>query len=631
MKKIYLSLVCLATLSLASAQLNNNLPASNFRNSNFKILPSSNSTKGVEKANAGEVVWTNDFSNTSDWVIDNNSKIGLIFGWNINSAIDGKYFTGDSFTSTSGGNFAELNNGDIDGQNANQPAIGVTYKMTTKSSINVDSLAGGGNVSLSFQQYGARFRDAQEIYISTDGVNFVKVGDNTDLPINSNAAYHTYDNPSVKTINLSSFIVDNATKVWIQFRWTSAVLNSQDVNDWSCYGWMIDDVQLTKNFDNDLVQSKVLFGSVGAFGTRKGDLAYYKVPVSQIQPIDFGAIVKNYGANTQSDVVFNATSTNYSGASAATSVNTTDMDTLWVENAFTPSSTLGSKTITFSTTSGATDGNPSNNGTAAIAPVTISVTNYIYARDNNIHDYNIGMYDNTNTAIAFQVGNIFDIFADQTLYSMDVVLDASTTVGTMLKGLVYEISASDGSLTVLDNTDDIAVTTGKPGKTMTLEFLNAPQLSAGNAYLITVETAGGDTGKKLVIQAGGYCLDGTSLIMDETEQTPTWRSLSVSPMIRMNFQDTRGISEIENDIAMNIYPNPANTQANVSFSLKTQSQVVVSVSDLSGKTVYTNDLGNLNIGNHSTTINTDSFSNGVYVVKFVTNGSTSTQKLVVRK
>ena len=56
-----------------------------------------------------------------------------------------------------------------------------------------------------------------------------------------------------------------------------------------------------------------------------------------------------------------------------------------------------------------------------------------------------------------------------------------------------------------------------------------------------------------------------------------------------------------------------------------------SLTDLTGKTVFTNNLGTITTGAHKTTINTDVLSNGVYMVNFVANGVVSTQKLIVRK
>ena len=70
---------------------------------------------------------------------------------------------------------------------------------------------------------------------------------------------------------------------------------------------------------------------------------------------------------------------------------------------------------------------------------------------------------------------------------------------------------------------------------------------------------------------------------------------------------------------------------NVSFKLNTETQVVISITDLAGKVAYTNNLGTTVSGAHNVAINTDALSNGVYMVNVSANGVVSTQKLIVRK
>ena len=63
-------------------------------------------------------------------------------------------------TSTSGGNFAELNNGD---PIAGTQALNVDYTMTTSNPIDVSGLGLNEQLVLEFQQYGALFHDKQEV------------------------------------------------------------------------------------------------------------------------------------------------------------------------------------------------------------------------------------------------------------------------------------------------------------------------------------------------------------------------------------------------------------------------------------------------------------------------------------
>jgi FAD synthase len=90
------------------------------------------------------------------------------------------------------------------------------------------------------------------------------------------------------------------------------------------------------------------------------------------------------------------------------------------------------------------------------------------------------------------------------------------------------------------------------------------------------------------------------------------------------------VETIENEIGMSIYPNPTSNNATVTFNLANASDVLVNVTDLSGKVAQSIDLGSVN-GAQNVNINVDTLSNGVYMVNVNVNGVVSTQKLVVRK
>ena len=64
--------------------------------------------------------------------------------------------------------------------------------MTTAQPINIFDSIGSSNATLSFEEYGARFYDLQEVQISTDGINFVTVADNmaySQLTASGGSAY----------------------------------------------------------------------------------------------------------------------------------------------------------------------------------------------------------------------------------------------------------------------------------------------------------------------------------------------------------------------------------------------------------------------------------------------------------
>ena len=622
MKKIYLSIISLVLFYSVKAQVNDYNP-----NQSFKIsesgLTSQKSQSDIKHEKAlGVTIWSNDFSDPLTWDIENNlgtADQAADRGWNINATADGWYFK-NPIVSASKGNFAELLNGNpnpVAPATVGSQALNVNYNLTTKNPIDIASLSGakGNNVYLTFSQYGARFNDAQIVCISTDGgVKWDTIGGN------SNTAVNTFIE-TTKRINLAPFLKGSFNSVKIRFSWTTAYpKEATNSNVWVTYGWMIDDVKIITNADYDLEQNKVLFGSRGAYANEKGDMGYYKIPVTQMNPIDFGGVITNNGSSIQSDVVFNANTTGFQGVSLASSIAQAIKDTLWINEPYDHDGSIGFKTFTFNTSSSAVDDVVANNSTTASSPITINFTDHIYARDNGIKD---GNYD--NDGLKCELANVFDIFADQTLYSIDVTLDTKTADNTSIYGIIYELTQS--GRVELVRSDVITVTSAMKGKNITLELSNPQLLSAGKPYYVGIGSEGGN-GADLVVATAGKSNPQTSYIKDETD---TWFYISSTPMIRMNFQNATGLSELKTVSSLNIYPNPANISANVSFELNNDTDVNIAVSDLTGKTVYSNKLGNMNSGSHNVTINTDKMSNGIYIVNFEANGITTSQKLVVKK
>lgn len=611
MKKVYLSILGLTVLGTSFAQRN-------YESQQAKTFVTTESISAKNKPaltgekTAGAPFWTDGFTDPTTWVIDNSGQTAPTFGWDI-GATEASWWTSAVINSTSDGNFAELSNGNPTLSPGTQ-ALDVTYTLTSSAAITVPS----DQISLSFLQYGARFNDAQEVYVSADGINWVLVGDNSDQPVLSASGGAPYANPALKTMNLATAI-PGATSIWIRFSWTTGYpTEATNPNVWVTYGWMIDDVTLSTNSTDDITLNSVLWGTQGSWG---GVLPYYQIPTTQVQPIDFGGIITNNGSNDQADVVFNATATGYAGLSLPSPIIAAASDTIWVENQLTPATTLASTTVSFLSAMTATDDNMLDN---ALAPsVTFAVTDHTYARDAGTKT---GTTD--NGGLAFEVGNIFDVFAEQTVYSVDITLDNTASTGAQVRAKIYD--ATSGNFDVADliaETDDHYVVSSDKGNNLSLEIPGGALLLAGTSYLAVIHADGG-TAPDIVLQTAGTSVPQTCFYQDDAL---TWFYTTETPKIRLNFLNSSGLNELTNTAGLSVYPNPSASQANVSFSLKNETEVVISLTDITGKTVFTNNLGTLTTGVHKTTINTDVLSNGVYMVNFVANGVVSTQKLIVRK
>jgi hypothetical protein len=339
MKKILLSLSFFAATGVF-AQKNARIFDSN------QLISKDSKSENTSASITEKVIstlWLDNFSDPATWTIDNSGQTGPTFGWNINNTSQGWWSpNGISSTGTSGGNNAELVNGNPTLSPVTQ-ALGVVYTMTTASPIDIAALGGDNQVSLQFKQFGARFNDLQEIQISTDGTNFITVGDNLDKEVLSAAGGAAYPNPDTKTINLATFLSTNPTSVWIRFRWTTNFPGSAtNPNVWIAYGWYIDDVKIITNPDYDLSITSNYWGTAG--------LNYYQIPTTQIAPIDFSTSVFNGGLTTLTDAmlkaeVFAGANNVFTGMSLGTIVPSLDTATLAATTYFTPPANTANYTL----------------------------------------------------------------------------------------------------------------------------------------------------------------------------------------------------------------------------------------------------------------------------------------------
>ena len=616
MKKLYFLLAACSASLITYSQIKTNVYSEAINKGFVKVEKPGMNQINHEKT--GVVFWNDDFSDPTTWTIDNDTVgLGADYGWSIDNSVDGWFFS-NPVSSTSGGNFAELNNGDA---TTGTQLSNVTYTMTTAAPIDILSLAGTEQVSLSFQQYGARFNDLQEILISVNGVTFTSVGDNLDKDVLSSAGGAPYDNPDTKVINLAPYIAGFSSSVWIQFRWTTNFPNSaSNPNVWITYGWMIDDVELLTNPSNDLTINSYYFGSAG--------LPYYQIPTGQIAPIDFSAQVMNNGALDQTGSTLNVDVTGastYNGSSASSTIVVGAMDSLFTTTQFTPNSTLGNCDISISVSSDSTDINPGDNA----ALETIAITDFTYARDQGVIDG--GSF---NAGEPYEVGNYFDIFADQDLKAIDVTVSSSSEAGAIIYAVIYSIDAASGDFIFEGNTDDYTLTASDVSGTanITLPLFSPITLLSGRGYLAVVGAYGdGGASNDLVTATSGESEPQTSFYYDGTDLT--WYYTTSTPMVRLNFDQTINIQDrAETGISLKQnMPNPFNNNTIVEFELDKQMEVSFEVLDITGKVVKVLNLGNMGVGTHQINLNSDSFRNGIYYYSIYNDEFKVTKKMLIQK
>ena len=630
MKKVYLSALAL-TLGATSVNAQLDLPQLNTERPTH-----SSASPSVNRA-LGQDVYNDDFSDATLWTIDNDGESGAQFGWNIDATNDSWYLL--DIASTSGGDFAEVNNGDA---TQGTQILDKVYTMTTSAPLDILNLTqtatgtATDEVNVSFEQYGATFNDLQELQVSTDGNTFTTVYDNSNREALTASGGSAYANTEKVYVNISDAIAGNGSSVWFRFRWTTASTNVTSPNVWITYGWMIDDLAISTLNDYDL---SVVTSEWGSYSLDDGNggfvfngMPYYTIPLSQLGQMSFNATVRNQGGldltNVQIDVDVNGTVT----SSTPTTVVAGTTDSLAL-NLTLPGA--GVYTVSQSISMTETDDVPSDNDLYTIPQdITVEANGHIFARDEN-QNFGIG---GGNTDVdgsevqGFEAGNYFEILADQTVAGIDVgIADNQDNVGDEIYVAIY---SRDANGFVLEGVSDFhTVNPEYLGEIITFNFPSAIQLQAATGlYFACVGTQ-----DDFEYMTSGFSPRGLSLIYyGGGMAAPVTNGnffTSATPVVRLNFQGTVGLEDEANvnaTLGQNA-PNPFATTSTIEFELTETANVSFEIRDLSGKIVETADLGKMNAGTQSYTVDASNLSSGIYTYTMTTGEKSVTKKMVVKK
>lgn len=644
MKKIYVTLfaliVCLNTSAQVKPQYLKAVDCSKeinlFEDNYVKV------EKRITSTPSQNIVWESDFSDPNDWVLDNNGQNPPNYGWSIDQNSDG-WWSSNGITSTSGGNFAELSNGDPS-QTPGTQAGAVVYTMTMSQPVNIFDSIGSSNATLTFEEFGAKFYDLQEIQVSVDGVNFVTVGDNSSYSQLTQSGGSAYPNPSLREINIASYIGSTPTSVWIRFSWTSNLnLPTTDpnyYNTWIAYGWYIDDVKIVESPANRVTMEDVVIGGfwidyLNYSGAGLNDiygLDYSVTPLSQLQnrPYSIEALFRNQGTVSQT------VDLNYSivGATNVTSSNSVVLnpgDSIFLAASFSPS-TIGSYPIEIY-------GNADSLGAGIILSQTvyatknIEVTDYIYGKDlgpTNSSSYILGGLEDQN-----HITSRFEMYADQDLYSLRAYIADNSTVGAEVKAIIYEVdstvSNANGGAILIAESDDYTITAQDRGAWVDIPFVDPINLSNGYAYEFGIVGYQHPSLESYIGVSGSSMYNGEHSLFDElglsssSAGTPTWYYITSTPMVRMNFDPSSVITSVDDKLSdkLHIYPNPSNGLINI--ELDKLNFYNISISNVLAKEVYKNTISSVN-----TTLDLSNFDKGLYFVELNDGKNIFTKKLIIK-
>jgi len=461
--------------------------------------------------------------------------------------------------------------------------------------------SGFSPVKIEFQQMFRRWQsDITTVRVTTDGgANY------TDFVINSSITQTGTDNPDYVNIDITSAIAGNPANVQIVFWWQGA---------WD-YGWQIDDFAVKEVDANDIILKRASISD---------DVAYYQIPQSQIQAMNFHAFAENIGFNSQTNVVLNVTVNNGANLFSGTSNTVNNLfvgvtDSLGIVTPFTPT-VLGNHTVTFVGSQTEIDDDLSNNTRTA----TFAVTDSVYAIDNGIYGgqwWNQGTSGNANP---YEIGAVYEIVSTTKTGTVSVFVGDNSVVGSAFVVNIYQDNGT--SYDFVGTTDPFDVTTANLGNWVTLSWAPYITLTAGTNYLVAVQCFGG-ADEVYVGYSSNTSFRGSTVSNDGIGGD--WNSQPRTPMIRLNLNATLSIDEnIKGNTQLSVYPNPSNENVNLVVSKSNNELMTYTITDISGRVVGQGNLGNLVSGTHTFPINLSSLEIGVYMINVMGENSSKTISFV---
>lgn len=92
-----------------------------------------------------------------------------------------------------------------------------------------------------------------------------------------------------------------------------------------------------------------------------------------------------------------------------------------------------------------------------------------------------------------------------------------------------------------------------------------------------------------------------------------------------------GIANRSVEPSLSVHPNPASDFLSIDLSLKSASNVIQIISDLTGKEIFKSSYGNLNAGNHDLSLDVSGLPNGIYLLRMQTDNGVLVKKVFIQR
>jgi len=504
------------------------------------------------------------------WTIDNDTSTTYPeHGWAIGPPYEGwtaMFSPNNNGSGMTDGNYLQVNNGYHNNAAWEDPAMGVTYTITSDP-INVANLDGTGQVYLTFEHKGMRLNDLMKMEISTNGSTWTPIFSSTSF--SANVPWGAFDAapynapPHVTEVDLQPLIASNLTSVQFRFQWESRFPTDSSNIAWLSYGWYIDNIKIHSKSDFDLVSTYNVY--------HFDHLQYSQIPKAQAAAPGMKMSVRQ-GLSNMGSQTLNNVKVQLSGAVTHTSAPIASMasnstDTINMTATTGPGASLTDTRVSIPSTVGVhtiqqalvldeTDDNPANNG---VPNISFEVTDYTYACDHGApyEDFPLRTLSLNNAAVSVEgIGVEYSIYADQALYGVDFRYarkpNNSAPLGTEseVKAELYIVNVNTNNYDKVTETGLFQITTdAQADQTHTIPFEDSIVLQAGNTYLALIRV---QDKENIELACSGIVPDNPAIVFPDAPDVsagmgvifaPTISQVWIGyagciPVVRLNFDPT---------------------------------------------------------------------------------------------